>query len=330
MWRCGVVRRVAFSVMLFVVLLGLVSSAAAAMNLKLGHAINEKDVFHEAALKFKEQVEAETNGEMTVTIYPNAKLGDERNLLESLKMGTVDMGIITGGPVVNFLPAFGVLDLPFLFRDAQHAYAVLDGPIGKGFFEGMEKIGWKGLAYGERGFRNLTNNKKAVVVPEDIGGLKIRVMQNPIYIDAFKALGANAVPMAWVETLTALQQGTIDGQENPLNVIVSYNINEANKFLSMTRHAYSPNVILMSLRTWKKLSADQQKIVEKAAQAAAELNREIDNKMEAQWLQELKDRGMEVVETPDLGLFREAVKSVYEKYEAQFGRELVQSILDTK
>lgn len=323
-------RRVAFSVMLFVVLLGLVSSAAAAMNLKLGHAINEKDVFHEAALKFKEQVEAETNGEMTVTIYPNAKLGDERNLLESLKMGTVDMGIITGGPVVNFLPAFGVLDLPFLFRDAQHAYAVLDGPIGKGFFEGMEKIGWKGLAYGERGFRNLTNNKKAVVVPEDIGGLKIRVMQNPIYIDAFKALGANAVPMAWVETLTALQQGTIDGQENPLNVIVSYNINEANKFLSMTRHAYSPNVILMSLRTWKKLSADQQKIVEKAAQAAAELNREIDNKMEAQWLQELKDRGMEVVETPDLGLFREAVKSVYEKYEAQFGRELVQSILDTK
>lgn len=323
-------RRVAFSVMLFAVLLGLASSAGAAMNLKLGHAINEKDVFHEAALKFKEQVEAETNGEITVTIYPNAKLGDERNLLESLKMGTVDMGIITGGPVVNFLPAFGVLDLPFLFRDAQHAYAVLDGPIGKGFFEGMEKIGWKGLAYGERGFRNLTNNKKAVAVPEDIGGLKIRVMQNPIYIDAFKALGANAVPMAWVETLTALQQGTIDGQENPLNVIVSYNINEANKFLSMTRHAYSPNVILMSLRTWKKLSADQQKIVERAAQAAAEHNREIDNKMEAQWLQELKDRGMEVVETPDLGRFREAVKSVYEKYEAQFGRELVQSILDTK
>lgn len=323
-------RRVVFAVMLLAGLLGAAGSAGAAVNLKLGHAINEKDVFHEAALKFKELVEAGTNGEVTVTIYPNAKLGDERNLLESLKMGTVDMGIITGGPVVNFLPSFGVLDLPFLFRDARHAYAVLDGPVGKGFFAEMEKIGWKGLAYGERGFRNLTNGKKAVAVPEDMKGLKIRVMQNPIYIDAFKALGANAVPMAWVETLTALQQGTIDGQENPLNVIVTYNINEANKFLSMTRHAYSPNVILMSLRTWKKLTSEQQKVVEEAAQAAAEHNREIDNKMEAQWLQELKDRGMEVVENPDLALFREAVKSVYEKYESQFGRELVQSILDAK
>lgn len=324
-----VVKRVVFMAMVLAVFLG-AGSAGAALNLKLGHAITEKDVFHEAALKFKELVEAGTNGELTVTIYPNAKLGDERNLLESLKMGTVDMGIITGGPVVNFLPSFGVLDLPFLFRDAAHAYAVLDGPVGKGFFEEMEKIGWKGLAYGERGFRNLTNGKKAVAVPEDMNGLKIRVMQNPIYIDAFKALGANAVPMAWVETLTALQQGTIDGQENPLNVIVGYNIDEANKYLSMTRHAYSPNVILMSLRTWKKLGPEQQKVVQEAAQAAAEHNREIDNRMEAQWLQDLKDRGMEVVEAPDLDRFREAVKSVYGKYESQFGRELVQSILDTK
>ncbi|NLL36899.1 MAG: DctP family TRAP transporter solute-binding subunit [Fretibacterium sp.] len=306
------------------------SGALAAINLKLGHAINEKDVFHEAALKFKELVEQQTNGEVSVTIYPNAKLGDERNLLESLKMGTVDMGIITGGPVVNFLPSFGVLDLPFLFRDAEHVYKVLDGPVGKGFFKEMEKLGWKGLAYGERGFRNLTNNQKAVRVPEDMKGLKIRVMQNPIYIDAFTALGANAVPMAWIETLTALQQGTIDGQENPLNVITAYNINESNGHLSMTRHAYSPNIIIMSMRTWKKLTEEQQKIVEEAAQAAAEHNRAIDNKMEVEWLQSLKDKGMEVVDQPDLEQFREAVKGVYEKYEPQYGKELIQSILDTK
>lgn len=321
-------KRSFFVVSLLVALLVAVGMGEGALILKLGHAINEKDVFHDAALKFKELVEAGTNGEVTVTVYPNAKLGDERNLLESLKMGTVDMGIITGCPVVNFLPSFGVFDLPFLFRNAQHAYTVLDGPIGKEFFKEMEKIGWKGLAYGERGFRNLTNNKKPVAAPMDMKGLKIRVMQNPIYIDAFTALGANAVPMAWIETLTALQQGTIDGQENPLNVIVSYSINEANKFLSMTRHAYSPNVILMSLRTWKKLTPEQQKIVEDSAQAAAELNREIDNKMEAQWLQELKDRGMEVSE-PDMTPFREAVTSVYEKYEGQFGKDLIRSILET-
>jgi len=315
-----------FALLLF----GTADRASAALDLKLGHAINEKDVFHEAALKFKELVEAETKGELTVTIYPNAKLGDERNLLESLKMGTVDMGIITGGPVINFLPSFGVLDLPFLFSGPEHAYKVLDGPVGQGFFAEMEKLGWKGLAYGERGFRNLTNSKKPVTVPGDMKGLKIRVMQNPIYIDAFTALGANAVPMAWTETLTALQQGTIDGQENPLNVIVAYNINESNKHLSVTRHAYAPNVIMMSMRTWNKLSPDQQKIVEEAAKAAALYNREIDNKMESGWLQELKDKGMEVVDSPDLSLFREAVKSVYEKYEAQYGKELIQSILDTK
>ncbi len=317
-------------VMAFLLVFVWVGGASAAIDIKLGHAINEKDVFHEAALKFKALVEEQTAGEVTVTIYPNAKLGDERNLLESLKMGTVDMGIITGGPIINFLPSFGVLDLPFLFASSEQAYKVLDGPIGKGFFKEMEKLGWKGLAYGERGFRNLTNSKKSVAAPEDMKGLKIRVMQNPIYIDAFTALGANAVPMAWTETLTALQQGTIDGQENPLNVIVAYNINESNKHLSLTKHAYSPNVIMMSMKTWNKLSAEQQKTVESAAQAAAEHNREIDNKMEIEWLQELKNKGMEVVDTPDLSLFREAVKGVYEKYEAQYGRELIQSILETK
>jgi tripartite ATP-independent transporter DctP family solute receptor len=301
----------------------------AAIDLKLGHAINEKDVFHEAALKFEELVEARANGEVTVTVYPNAKLGDERNLLESLKMGTVDMGIITGGPVINFLPSFGVLDLPFLFSTPEHAYKVLDGPIGQGFFAEMEKLGWKGLAYGERGFRNLTNSVRPVEKPEDIKGLKVRVMQNPIYIDSFTALGANAVPMAWTEALTALQQGTIDGQENPLNVIAAYNINDSNKYLSITRHAYAPNVILMSMRTWNKLTPEQQRIVSESALEAAKYNRTIDNEMEAEWFQSLKDKGMQVSE-PDLSLFRNAVKSVYEKYEQEYGKDLIQSILDTK
>lgn len=300
-----------------------------ATEIKLGHAINEQDVFHAAALHFKDGLEAATNGELTVSIYPNAALGDERNLLESLRMGTVDMGIITGGPVVNFLPGFGVLDLPFLFSDPDHAYKVLDGPIGQGFMNDMEKLGWKCLAYGERGFRNLTNSKRPVAVPEDMKDLKVRVMQNQIYIDAFTALGANAVPMAWTEALTALQQGTIDGQENPLNVIAAYNINESNKYLTISRHAYAPNLIIMSMRTWNKLTPEQQAAVRESAVAAAKYNRDIDNEKEAEWLQQLKDAGMEVTE-PDLAAFREAVADVYAKYEPQFGKDLIQSILDTK
>ena len=211
-----------------------------AIEIKLAHAVNEQDSFHLAATKFKELTEKYTNGDVKVTIFPNAVLGDERTLLERMKMGIVDAGLITSGPIINFVPRFGVIDLPFLFRDSEHAYKVLDGPIGQSLFADMEKQGWKGLSWAERGFRNLTNSKRPVKSPDDLKGLKIRLMQNPVYVDSFKALGANAVPMAWTEALTALQQKTIDGQENPLNVIVSYKLDECQKYMSITRHAYAP------------------------------------------------------------------------------------------
>jgi tripartite ATP-independent transporter DctP family solute receptor len=304
-------------------------AAMAATTIKLAHVVNEKDAFHACALKFKELVEAGSKGELEVKIFPNATLGDERQLLESMRMGVVDSGIITGGPIINFLPEFGVFDLPFLFTSPQQAYKVLDGEIGKKLLAGMEKFGCKGLAYGERGFRNLTNSKRPVKTPEDMKGLKIRLMQNPIYVDSFKALGANAVPMAWTEALTALQQGTIDGQENPLNVIVSFNLFESQKYLTISQHAYAPNVIMMSMKVWNKFTPEQQKLLQESAQAAAEYNRKLDNDNGAQWLQFLKDKGMQVTE-PDIEAFRKAVEPVYRKYEAQFGKDLIKSILETK
>ena len=246
-------------------------------NIKIAHVVNEKDAFHVCALKFKEIVEEKTDGDVTVTIFPNAKLGDERALLEGMKMGVVDAGIITSGPIINFIPEFGVFDLPFLFRSPSHAYAVLDGPVGKTLLGKLEDQGWKGLAYGERGFRNLTNSKRAVKTPADVEGLKVRLMQNPIYVKTFKTLGANAVPMAWTEALTALQQKTIDGQENPLNVIVAFKLYESQEYLSLTRHAYAPNVVMMSMRSWDKLTPEQQEVVQEAAQLAAEANRKYDN-----------------------------------------------------
>nr|HPI98623.1 TRAP transporter substrate-binding protein DctP [Synergistales bacterium] len=178
-------------------------------------------------------------------------------------------------------------------------------------------------------FRNLTNSKREVKTPDDVKGLKIRLMQNPVYVDSFKALGANAVPMAWTEVLTALQQGTVDGQENPLNVIVAFKLYETQKYLSLTRHAYAPNVIMFSMKTWNKLTPQQQVLVQESAQSAAEHNRKLDNDNAAEWLQFLKDQGMVVTE-PDLPAFREAVKPVYEKYEEKFGKDLIDSILSTK
>jgi tripartite ATP-independent transporter DctP family solute receptor len=324
-------RKIA-SAFIVVCLFGMLAmtGAAEAVTLKLAHVVNEQDAFHVCALKFKEIVEERTDGEVKVTVFPNAKLGDERTLLENMKMGVVDAGVITSGPIINFIPEFGVFDLPFLFRSPEHAYAVLDGPIGKSLLAKMEEQGWKGLAYGERGFRNPTNSKHPVAEPADLEGLKIRLVENPVYVDTFKALGANAVPMAWTETLTALQQKTIDGQENPLNVIVSFKLYESQDFLSMTRHAYAPNVIMMSKKSWDKLSADQQAIVQEAAQKAAEANRTYDNDKAAEWLAFLKEQGMDVVEEPDLAAFREAVQPIYDKYGADFGEDMLQDIAGTE
>jgi len=303
--------------------------SAFALEIKFAHVVNEKDAFHVAAVKFKELVDKNSKGALTVTIFPNAKLGDERTLLERMKMGIVDSGIITTGPIINFASSYGVIDLPFLFRDPDHAYKVLDGAIGQKLLADLEAQGWKGLAFGERGFRNLTNSKRAVKTPDDIKGLKIRVMQNPVYVDSFKALGANAVPMAWTEVLTALQQGTVDGQENPLNVIMAFKLFEMQKHLSITRHAYAPAAILMSLATWKKLTPDQQGLVKKAAQEAAEFERAWDNRMEGDWLKEIQSKGMTVT-MPDLKLFREAAKPVYDQYTPKYGKPLIDSILNTK
>ncbi len=291
--------------------------------------MNEQDSFHLAATKFKELTEKYTNGQVKVTIFPNGTLGDERVLLERMKLGIVDAGVITNGPFVNFVPRFGVIDLPFLFRDPAHAYKVLDGPIGEQLFADLESQGWKGLAWAERGFRNLTNSKKAVNSPEDVKGMKIRVMQNVVYTDSFKAMGTNAVPMAWAEALTALQQHTIDGQENPVNVIVSFKLYESQKYMAMTRHAYAPAPIVMSLKTWNKLTKDQQAAVKKAAREAAQFERDFNNANEAKWLQELKDKGM-VITTPDLAPFLKSVQPVYDQYVPQYGQALIDSILNAK
>ncbi len=292
--------------------------AAQAKVYRLGHVVNEKDGFHVAAVKFKELVEKRSNGRIKIQIYPNAQLGDERTLLEGLQMGSVDFAVITSGPISNFAPKFAVVDMPFLFKDAKTAYRVLDGPIGKDLLKELEKANLKGLAFAERGFRNLTNNKRPIHKPFDVKGLKIRVMQNPVYVDTFRALGANAVPMAWGDCLTALQQGTIDGQENPVNVIYAFKIYETQKYLAMTRHTYAPAVIMMGLNLWKQFSPSDQKLLLKCAQEAAEYERAWDNGQEAKQLDFIKAHGMTVT-YPDLKAFRTAVKPVYDKYRPKFG-----------
>ena len=282
--------------------------------LKLGTTVNEQDSFQVAAEKFAELVKERTNGAYEIEIYPNGALGDERTMMESMQMGTLDMGIITSGPFVNFVPEMGVLDMPFLFGSNEDVYKILDGEIGQELLGKLESSSLKGLAYAERGFRNLTNSVRAVETPADIAGLKVRVMENEVYTATFTALGVNAVPMAWSEALTALQQGTIQGQENPVNVIYSYKLWESQKHVTMTRHAYASAILTMSLDLFNKLPEDVQVIMKEAAQEAAEFERAWVADNEAEQMQALKDNGMEIVETPDLAGFQAAVQSVYDQY----------------
>ena len=320
-------KYVFLTVMLVFVFAMAQSGVAAPKLIKLAHVVNEKDGFHMAALKFKELIEAQSD--LTIEIHPNAELGDERTLLEGMQIGTIDMGVITNGPVSNFYPEIAVLELPFLFSSNEEVYKILDGPIGQELLDNLSKVGLKGLAYAERGFRNLTNSVRPVLSPADIDGLKIRVMENPVYIDTFKSLGANAVPMAWTEALTAMQQGTIDGQENPVNVLYAFKLFETQDYMSYTRHAYAPALFVMSLNLFNSLDADTQKLFKESAQAAAEYERQWDMEKEAEQLAALKEQGMQVDE-PDLKPFKVAVQPVYEKYGKKFGKYLkaIQDVLN--
>jgi tripartite ATP-independent transporter DctP family solute receptor len=292
------------------------------VTLRLAHVVNEQDGFHIAAVKFQELVSERTEGAVTIELYPNASLGDERTLLEGMQIGTVDMGVITNGPVANFVEEMAVFELPFLFSSPEEAYAVLDGPIGQELLGKLSEVNLKGLAYAERGFRNLTNSERPVRHPDDIDGLRVRVMENPVYVDTFRELGANAVPMAWTEALTAMQQGTIDGQENPVNVVHSFKLNETQNYMTMSRHTYAPAIFVMGMPVWNRLPEAAQDVIEQAAQEAAEHERRVNAEMESKQLAELRASGMEIVEDPEVDAFQAAVAPVYEKYGNQFGEYL--------
>ena len=290
-------------------------AAMAETVFQLGTTVNEQDSFQVAAEKFAELVAERTNGEYKIEIYPNGTLGGESDMLDSMSMGMLDMGIITSGPFVNFSEMMGVLDMPYLFATNEEAYEILDGEIGQELLGTLEEAGLKGLAYAERGFRNVTTSVRPITNAADLKGLKLRVMENEVYTATFKALEVNAVPMAWAEALTAMQQGTIEGQENPVNVMYSYKLWEyGQKYATFDRHSYATAIITMSLDVFNTLDEETQAIFKQAAQEAAEYERAWVAEQEAGQIQALKDNGMEIVENPDVDSFRAAVQPVYAAY----------------
>src|SRR5699024_6861691 len=238
-------------------------------ELKMAYALSKESHYGAGAKAFVESLAAaDLDEELAIKAYPSSALGGERQVIEGLQLGTIDLAIVSTGATLNFVPETGVFDIPFLFRDLEHARMVMDSDIGDEMLAKFSEHGLQALAWGEQGFRHLTNNKRPVEEPADIKGLKIRTTENPVHTAAFRELGVQATPMAWPEVPTALQQGTIDGQENPLSVIVSTKMWELQKYLSLTAHVYAPAVVLVAPSVYNRLSEHDQALFREAGEAA--------------------------------------------------------------
>lgn len=298
--------------------------------IKLGWATADspQDPSAIGAHAFKTALEASSKGSIEVQLFPNRQLGDEKPMVEGLRFGTVDAAIITNAVVAQLEPAFQLNDLPFLYANETQARKVLDGIVGAEMGRRLDAKGVVVLGYMEAGFRNMINNKKPVTNPNDVVGVKYRVMQNPVFIDMFTALGGSAVPMAWGETFTAVQQGMIDGLELPLAFIDSLKVYEVTKYLSQTNHTYTALELLVSKRTLGKLSAEQRSAVMDAAKVAVAEQRKVNLEHTQKMLDVLKGKGMVINTVQDPAAFRKAVLPVYEKFRASIGPELLASALD--
>jgi TRAP-type transport system periplasmic protein len=276
------------------------------------------------AEKFAQLVGEKSGGKMTVKVFPGGVLGGDVQVLSAVQGGTIDATAMNSGILQGQVKEFAIVDLPFLFNSPREADAVMDGPIGKELAGKLPEKGLIHLAYYELGFRNLTNSKRPVRSAADIAGLKIRVIQSPIYIDTFSALGANPVPMPFPEVYTALEQKTIDGQENPFSVIEANKFFEVQKYLSITRHVYNPQTLMFSKKTWDRLSKDEQAIIASAASESATYQRKVARDAADQSLAALK-KTMEVneVSPAELTKIRETLKPVIDKYSAQVGPDLI-------
>jgi tripartite ATP-independent transporter DctP family solute receptor len=312
---------------LMVALTPLTASAQAAMKNSISVAQNSHQGV--AIDVFSKEVEKATNGRIKIQNFYSAALGSERESIEAVQLGTQELTFTSTGPVPNFVPETRILDIPFLFRDKAHARAVLDGPIGQDLLKTFDAKGMKALAWGENGVRHMTNSKRAVNTPDDLKGLKMRTMENPVHVAAYKGFGIITTPMAFAEVFTALQQGTVDGQENPLSVIMAAKFDQVQKHLSLTGHVYSPCVMLMNKAAFDKLSAADKQVFLDAAQVAVKANRARVDEDDAKGVAELRGKGMQVVEV-DKSKFQAALTPVYAQFETQFGKANIERIRNFK
>lgn len=283
--------------------------------MRIGIGLNEDHPQYKGLEKFKEELNKRVDT-IDVQLFANSQLGDDRSMMEGLQLGTQEGTCPSTAPIVGFKEEFKVFDFPFLFPNEEAADKILDGEIGQELLDSLSDVGIKGLVYWENGFRNLTNREVPVSSPEDMKGLKVRTMENPVHLAAFRALGANPTPMAFGELFTALQQKTVDGQENPIATIYYNKFYEVQGYTTLTKHVYSPFVFMISQKFWDESTSEEQDAIMEAAIIARDHERQLNREANETLAAELEKEGMEVIElTPEAqGAFMEKAQGIYPEF----------------
>ena len=297
------------------------------ITIKVGHISPDGQAYAIGFEEYAKAVEEATDGQVKFEIFGNGALGGERELLEGVQLGTLDMSLITTGVVTNFAPQVAVIEFPFLFRDLDHAYKTLDGEIGQELLDGMSEANIKGIAFWENGQRHLANSKKPVKTPEDLKGLKMRAIESELLLDTFSALGTNATPMAFPEVYSGLQQGTIDGSDFSYGVYYTTNVYEQSKHFSEVGLYYSSATLVMNEELYQSLPEDVQKVMVDLGKEFAGKQRQISQDLESGYQELLIEQGVEIVPESEIDLkaFRDAVQPVYDKHASKYG-DLVERI----
>ncbi|MGX2967024.1 TRAP transporter substrate-binding protein [Ursidibacter sp. B-7004-1] len=305
----------------------LASNAMAETTLRFGYEAPRSDTQHQAAKKFNDLLKEKAKGELKLSLFPDSTLGNAQTMIGAVRGGTIDLEMSGSPNFSGLVSKLNVIDIPFIFKDRTHAYAVLDGEIGQGLLKELESQGLKGLAFWEVGFRSFTNSKHPVKSPDDIKGLKVRTNQNPMYIEAFSLLGANPVPMPLSELYTALETKAVDAQEHPIGIFWSAKLYEVQKHLSLTNHGYTPLIVVMNKAKFDALSPELQKAMVEAAQEAGKYQRELNLANEKEIIAKLQKAGIEVIEQVDNQPFKTIIEAKVRKaFIEKNGDELVKQI----
>jgi tripartite ATP-independent transporter DctP family solute receptor len=294
-------------------------------ELKIGHSLDVEHPVHKSLVFMAEKLEKKSAGKVILKIYPGEQLGSEREMIEQVQMGSLDMTKVSTSPLESFVPVFSVFSVPYLFRDSDHFWNVLDGPIGERLKKAGQRVELKGLCYYDAGSRSFYTKEKPILTPADLVGMKIRVQESKTSMQMIEALGASPTPIAWGELYTSLQQGVVDGAENNPPSFYRSRHFEVCKFYSLDEHTMVPDIVLISMKTWNKLPQEVRQMVQEAADESAQYQRKLWKEATKEALEQVQAQGVKIY-NPDKSAFREKVKQMHESYKGTEVGELMAEI----